>query len=93
MKFCCLIITISTMLLSQLCYGNSNETSKQTKKIDLLIEGDHIVTMDGSSRVLQNGSVAIHDGIIVDVGKSETIKKQYKAKIVLEGKIKLLCLA
>ncbi|MEC8645223.1 MAG: amidohydrolase [Pseudomonadota bacterium] len=90
MKFCCLIITISTMLLSQLCYGNWDETSKQIKKIDLLIEGDHIVTMDGGPGVLQNGSVAIHEGLIVDVGKSETIKKQYKAKIVLEGQNKIV---
>ena len=58
------------MLLSQLCYGNWDETSKQIKKIDLLIEGDHIVTMDGGPGVLQNGSVAIHEGLIVDVGKS-----------------------
>ena len=90
MKFCCLIITMSTMLLSQLSYGNPNETSKQTKKIDLLIEGDHIVTMDGSSSILQNGSVAIHDGIIIEIGKSETIKKQYKAKIVLQGQNKIV---
>ena len=90
MKFCCLKFTISTMLLSQLCYGNPDETSKRTKKIDLLIEGDHIVTMDGGSGVLQNGSVAIHEGLIVDVGKSETIKKQYKAKIVLQGQNKIV---
>ena len=90
MKFCCLIITMSTLLLSLLCYGNPDETSKRTKKIDLLIEGDHIVTMDGGPGVLQNGSVAIHEGLIVDVGKSETIKKQYKAKIVLEGQNKIV---
>ena len=46
--------------------------------------------MDGGSGVLQNGSVAIHEGLIVDVGKSETIKKQYKAKIVLEGQNKIV---
>jgi len=90
MKFSCLLISVSTILLSHLCFGDSDEASKQAKKIDLLIEGDHIVTMDDSAGILQKGSVAIHNGLIIDVGKSETIKKEYEAKIVLEGKNRIV---
>jgi 5-methylthioadenosine/S-adenosylhomocysteine deaminase len=53
--------------------------------IDLIIEGDYLVTMDDSGTVLRNGAVAIDDGVILAVGPAAEINNEFKAKGHLDG--------
>jgi 5-methylthioadenosine/S-adenosylhomocysteine deaminase len=54
--------------------------------VDLIVAGDHVVTMDGDRLVLEDGAVAVDDGYIVAVGPREDIGRRYRARETLDGK-------
>jgi 5-methylthioadenosine/S-adenosylhomocysteine deaminase len=65
------------------------------ERADLIIRGGTVVTMDGSSRVIDDGAVAIKQDRIVAVGPSSEVSARYSAtrtinaagKIVMPGLI------
>ena len=65
------------------------------ERVDLIVRGGTVVTMDGSSRVIENGAVAIKRDRIVGVGASAEVSAKYFAartinaagKIVMPGLI------
>ena len=54
-------------------------------QIDLIVDGQTIVTMDAAGTVIEEGAVAIDDGIIVAIGSRDDIHTQYSAIEVLAG--------
>ena len=54
-------------------------------QIDLIVEGQTVVTMDADGTVIEDGAIAIDDGIIVAVGSREDIHSQYSAADVFDG--------
>ena len=54
-------------------------------RIDLLVRGDYIVTMDSSGTVIENGAIAVDDGVILAIGDADEIVGQYPAVDVLDG--------
>ena len=60
------------------------------KKVDLLVEGGWMITMDSNRRIFENGAVAIRGNKIVDVGKASEIKKEYSAAQIISAKDKLI---
>ena len=63
--------------------ANAEETATA---VDLIIAGDHVVTMDGDRPVLADGAVAIDDGRIVAVGPRAEIAQRYHAAETLDGR-------
>jgi 5-methylthioadenosine/S-adenosylhomocysteine deaminase len=53
--------------------------------IDLIIEGDYVVTMDGDGNVIADGAVAIDGGLIIAMGPADDINAQYTANGHLAG--------
>ena len=53
--------------------------------IDLIVKGAHIVTMDAEGTVIEDGAIAIDEGIILDLGLTADIEANYSAVAVLEG--------
>jgi 5-methylthioadenosine/S-adenosylhomocysteine deaminase len=49
------------------------------EKVDLLVSGGTIVTMDGARRVIEDGAIAVKDGKIVAVGRRSEVVKSYQA--------------
>jgi 5-methylthioadenosine/S-adenosylhomocysteine deaminase len=70
-----------------------NEATQQTTgtspdpgdRIDLIIEGDYVVTMDDDDKVIADGAVAIDGGLIIAMGTAEEINAQYAASGHLPG--------
>jgi 5-methylthioadenosine/S-adenosylhomocysteine deaminase len=70
-------------------------SGRAAERVDFIIRGGTVVTMDGSSRVLENGAVAIRAERIVAVGTSAEISAKYTAartinaagKVVMPGLI------
>jgi cytosine/adenosine deaminase-related metal-dependent hydrolase len=60
------------------------------KKVDLLIEGGWIITMDSKRRIIDNGAVAIRGNTIAAVGKTNEIKSEYTARKTISAKDKLI---
>ena len=55
------------------------------QNVDLIVLGDHVVTMNDAGQVIPNGAVAIDDGIIVAVGPRDDIETLYRGTEALEG--------
>jgi len=53
--------------------------------IDLVVQGDWVVTMDGGGTLIEKGAVAIDDGVIIDVGPAAEISANYPARETLAG--------
>lgn len=54
-------------------------------EIDLIVRGTHIVTMDAQETVIENGAVAIDEGIILAIGSAADIDAKYSAVESLDG--------
>jgi 5-methylthioadenosine/S-adenosylhomocysteine deaminase len=54
-------------------------------RIDLIVYGDHVVTMNAAATVIENGAVAIDDGVIVAVRAADEINANYTARQTLTG--------
>ena len=59
-------------------------------RIDLIIEGDQVVTMDGSGTVIESGAVAVDDGVILAVGPASGIHSNYSAIETLSGENRIV---
>jgi 5-methylthioadenosine/S-adenosylhomocysteine deaminase len=74
-----------------LCLPQSITLGQRRKAtVDLIIRGGTIVTMDGSRRVISNGSVVVHNGRIAAVGKAADIDRNYAAREVINGAGKVI---
>ena len=70
-SFCAILILL---LLASISHVSAGE------KVDLLVDGGTIVTMDASRNVLENSAIAVRGERILDLGPSREIKKRYDAK-------------
>ncbi len=77
-KIFALVTTIATLI------GCAPEGATD-EQIDLIVEGQSIVTMDENDTVIENGAIAVDDGVIVAIGSSTEIHAQYSAAKTLGG--------
>ncbi len=53
--------------------------------IDLIVSGEYVVTMDEALTVIEDGAVAVDQGVIVAVGPAADIESRYTARETLPG--------
>ncbi len=58
--------------------------------IDLIINGSTIVTMDAAGTTIEDGAVAIDEGIIIAIGNASEIQATYKADETLGGENRIV---
>jgi|WetSurMetagenome_2_1015567.scaffolds.fasta_scaffold52412_2 5-methylthioadenosine/S-adenosylhomocysteine deaminase len=60
------------------------------EKVDLVISGGTIVTMDPARHVIENGAVAVLGERIIDIGLASEINKRYEAGRIISAKAKIV---
>ena len=80
----------ATVLALSAC--STAQLSQQTaeRSIDLIIRGDYVVSMDEAGSIVENGAVAIDDGLILAIGPAEDILAEYSAVKTLDGKHRII---
>ncbi len=56
-----------------------------TERIDTLVKGWQVVTMNKTRDIMRDGAVAVRDGLIVEVGKASELGERYEADQTLGG--------
>ena len=64
--------------------------SAEENRIDLIVNGSHIVTMDEAGTVIENGAIAIDDGLILAIGSADDIGAEYSAAVTLDGEQRIV---
>ncbi len=75
---------IITLCLSLAACGPDNGGDARDA-VDLIVNGDYVVTFDGDLTVIEDGAVAVHEGIIVAVGPAAEINAAFRAHESLDG--------
>ena len=63
----------------------STRPTAAPQKVDLLLSGCDVVTIDGSNRVIRDGAVAIKGNKIVWIGKASAARRNVVAKSTIDG--------
>ena len=64
---------------------HEDDQPASTRHVDLLIDAWYVVTMNGTRDIIHRGSVAVDQGVIVDVGKTADLDRRYVAGRRLGG--------
>jgi 5-methylthioadenosine/S-adenosylhomocysteine deaminase len=76
---------LSGLFLSACSPAELDRADDSRQEIDLIIEGDYVVSMDADSSVYSDAAIAVDKGLIVAIGDAVEISAEYRAKESLEG--------
>ena len=62
----------------------------RAKKVDMIISGGIVMTMDSERRIIKNGLIAISNGEIIEVGERAIIDGKYSSDNKIDGTGKLI---
>ena len=74
------------LLSHALVFNAQAAQPRRLKRVDLIVSGGTVVTMDASRRVIEDGAVAVEGGRIVALGKRSDILRQYAAREVIDAR-------
>ena len=64
---------------------SADPNSQPLAQVDLIVLGQTVVTMDANNTIIDDGAVAVSDGVIVAIGKREDIIAGYSADKTIAG--------
>ncbi len=68
----------------------SSSTDSGKTRVDLIVAGDELVTMDDNGRVLSDAAIAIDEGLIVAIGPASELMSEYVGAEAIDGSQKIL---
>jgi 5-methylthioadenosine/S-adenosylhomocysteine deaminase len=74
------LLLILTVTLTAAAQG------RRLERVDVLVSGGTVVTMDGSRRVVEDGAVAVRGGRVVAVGARAQLARRYAAAQVVDAR-------
>jgi len=79
------LILFSSLFLQSCSTTTENESSEPRQQIDLIIEGDYVVSMDAAGSVYEDAAIAVDEGLIIAIGAASKINSVYKSAHTLQG--------
>src|SRR5687767_15880544 len=73
-------------LLSQFVLPPVASARQRARRVDLIVSGGSVVTMDAGRRIIEDGAVAVAGGKIVAVGKRADVLRSYAAREVVDAR-------
>lgn len=70
--------------------GQAMADQPAKRAVDLIVYGDHVITMQAGNRPFRDGAVAVSNGAIVSVGPAAEIDSKFSAAKKLDGTNKVL---
>ena len=67
-----------------------NPSQSDNLSVDIIIEADHILTMNESLQIYENSAIAINKGKILDIDSAEVINQKYQSNNRISGKNRIL---
>lgn len=53
--------------------------------IDLIVKNGTVVTINANMQIIENGAIAVQNGIIIEIGKSTELLPKYQAKRIIDA--------
>ncbi|MEL6869738.1 MAG: amidohydrolase family protein [Pseudomonadota bacterium] len=78
------------VLLCSACTTSGGQAIDTRSVADLIVRGDHVLTMAPDAPVLRDGAVVVRAGEIVDVGDFGRIESQWRAGRTIAGEQRIL---
>ena len=82
--------TLLAMIASSASDLAAKHKRRKTERVDLIVLGGTIVTMDSDRRVIENGGVAVTSGRIVAIGPRTEIEQNYSSRRTVSAAGKLI---
>jgi len=77
---------LAALLTILLCSSSALAQRRAAERVDLLVSGGTVVTMDRGRRVVEDGAVAVRGGRIVAVGRRGQLARRYAAREVIDAR-------
>jgi 5-methylthioadenosine/S-adenosylhomocysteine deaminase len=83
------IAALALLAVVSACNAQNPAGNAQTP-VDLVVEGDYVVTMSGNAAVIEKGAVVVDKGAILAVGPAAELESKYKGRETLAGKDRIV---
>jgi 5-methylthioadenosine/S-adenosylhomocysteine deaminase len=84
------LVGLFTLIAMVISTTSQAIAQNRKERVDLLVLGGTIVTMDVSRRVIGDGAIAVRDGRIIGIGPRVEIEHSYTARKTISGAGKLI---
>jgi 5-methylthioadenosine/S-adenosylhomocysteine deaminase len=75
-------LAVAAVALAQ---NQASAPGGSARAIDLIVEGDYVLTMRPGAQPMRAAAIAIDDGRILDIGTQKSIRSRYAARETIDG--------
>jgi len=84
------LVVLFTLIAMVMSTTSQAIAQNRRERVDLLVLGGTIVTMDVSRRVIDDGAIAVREGRIIGIGPRAEVERSYTARKTISGAGKLI---
>ena len=89
-KFLLIVLTLTVMISNAIPDVAAQTRRQRAERVDLLVLGGTVVTMDPERRILHDAGIAIRDGRIIALDTAVAIRSKYSALQTINADSKLI---